>query len=56
MVEKEYDGKNAKLGQEQVIEFDSDYISIDVPLEGVIKEEGWKIRPLGRPVVSVVIS
>ena len=48
---KEYAGKNAKLGLEQLIEFDSDSITIDIPVKGIKIEEGWRILPLYRPVV-----
>ena len=46
-----YEGKGAILGLQQPMEFESDTISLDIPLEG-IAIKGWKITPLMRPVVS----
>ena len=42
----------ARQDLEQVIEFDHNSITIDIPMEGVTIKEGWRIRPLYRPVVS----
>ena len=51
VIEKEYIKKRAHSGPEQNIEFESDMITLDIPLKGrTIK--GWKITPLIRPVVS----
>ena len=50
-VKDEYIKQGALPGPHQVVEFESDAITLDIPLEGkTIK--GWKITPLIRPVVS----
>ena len=46
-----YEEKGAILGLQQPVEFESDTISLDIPLEG-LSIKGWKITPLMRPVVS----
>ena len=46
-----YEEKGAILGLQQPVEFESDTISLDIPLEG-IAIKGWEITPLMRPVVS----
>ena len=46
-----YEGKGAILGLQQPVEFESDSIALDIPMEG-IAINGWKITPLMRPVVS----
>ena len=46
-----YDRTDAVLGLQQPVEFESDAISLDIPMEG-ITIKGWKITPLMRPVVS----
>lgn len=51
MVNEEYKRKGARPGPHQVIEFESDMITLDIPMEG-ITTDGWKITPLMRPVVS----
>ena len=43
--------KNALPGPDQNVEFESDMISLDIPMEG-LSIKGWKITPLIRPVVS----
>ena len=53
VVEKEYfRKKQAKLGPAQPVQFESEQIELDIPLEGVKLEEGWVITPLTAPVVS----
>ena len=42
---------NALLDLEQVVEFADNFITVDIPMDGVTKE-GWRICPLFRPVVS----
>ena len=51
VVKQEYKDEKAVLGLHQLVEFESDAISLDIPLEG-ITIKGWKITPLIRPVVS----
>ena len=51
IVKEEYGNGKALLGLRQIIEFESDEVTLDIPMEGVISK-GWKITPLMRPVVS----
>ena len=51
VVEEEYTKKNALPGPDQNVEFESEAISLDIPMVG-IAIKGWKITPLIRPVVS----
>ena len=51
-VKKEYEGKRAVLGHHQPLEFESDEITLDIPMEG-ITIKGWEITPLVPPVVSL---
>ena len=50
-IEDEYSKKGVLPGPHQVVEFEADTISLDIPMEG-ITIKGWKITPLMRPVVS----
>ena len=51
VVKQEYKDEKAVLGLRQLVEFESEAISLDIPMEG-ISIKGWKITPLIRPVVS----
>ena len=51
VVEEEYSKKHAHSGPDQSVEFESDMISLDIPMEGILIKS-WKITPLIRPVVS----
>ena len=54
MVKKEYDREQrGAFGPKQLVEFESDAITLDVPMEG-ISPNGWTITPLTHPVVSSV--
>ena len=48
---KKYEKEGAILGVHQLIEFEADAISLDIPMDG-LSIQGWKITPLMRPVVS----
>ena len=48
---EEYEKKGAVLGLHQPVDFESDMITLDIPMEGV-SISGWKIIPLVHPVVS----
>ena len=50
-MKEEYIREGAVRDLHQSIEFESDAISLDIPLEGV-NTKGWKITPLIHPVVS----
>ena len=47
----EYEKKGAVSGPYQPVDFESDTIALDIPIEGVAVSD-WKITPLMRPVVS----
>ena len=47
----EYERKGAICGHHQLVEFESDSITLDIPMEG-LTVKGWKITPLIRPRVS----
>ena len=52
VVKKEYSPqRGAHEGPEYRIEFESDRITLDIPIEGIVLPEGWKIIPLITPVV-----
>ena len=42
---------NAQRGFEQIVEIESNKITLDIPDDGVTTQAGWKISPLGPPVV-----
>ena len=42
---------DAQRVYEQIVEIESNSIALDVPEDGVTTQEGWKISPLGPPVV-----
>ena len=52
-MKKTYEERNAELHYDQIIQFESESITVDIPLEGVTVEGGWKIKPQGRPVVRL---
>ena len=51
VVKEEYNKKGAVLGLHQPVDFESENITLDIPMEG-ITIDGWEISPLVRPVVS----
>ena len=53
VVKEEYKKYNALLGLRQLVEFESDAVMLDIPIQG-IAVKGWKITPLIRPVVSLI--
>ena len=50
-MKEEYQKKQAQSGHTQPIDFESDQITLDIPMTGVTSN-GWKISPLFPPVVS----
>ena len=52
-MKKAYEKDKALLGLHQVVEFESDAVMLDIPMEG-ITAKGWRITPLIRPVVSLM--
>ena len=56
-VEKNYRQKERAIsGPDQLIDFEADRIRLDIPEEGAILKEGWKLTPLFTPVVSTLES
>ena len=51
IVQQQYTASGATSGPYLPVEFESDSISLEVPSEGVILENGWRIVPLFSPVV-----
>ena len=51
MVKKEYGRKQALPGHTQSVEFESDKITLSIPMEGT-SSAGWTISPLFPPVVT----
>ena len=47
--------KNAKEGPDLQLCFESDVISLDIPVEGTTVCGGWKLEPLTKPRVSALI-
>ena len=39
-------------GPDQIIEFDSNKIKLDIPLDGAVLKEGWTITPTATLTVS----
>ena len=52
-MKQEYSG--ALPGPDQLVDFESDQIEMDIPFEGVPVQGGWTITPLAAPVVSVCV-
>ena len=53
VVKEEYAQKQALLGHTQPVEFASDKITLNIPMEGTFSA-GWTISPLFPPVVSTM--
>ena len=51
MVKGEYEKKGAISGPYQPVDFESDTIALDIPLEGITIND-WNLTPLTRPIVS----
>ncbi len=45
-VSEEYSSKKAILGVDQIVEFEEDRITLDIPRDGAAVMEGWKITPM----------
>lgn len=56
VVNKKYWRHKAVLGSKLSIKFESEYIILDISLEGITLESGWKITPLRAPIVSACDS
>ena len=47
----DYEKKHGLSGADQLVEFESTKISLDIPQEGITLDGGWKITPQIAPVV-----
>ena len=56
IVQQQYTARGATSGPHLPVEFESDSISLEVPSEEVMLENGWKIFPLFHPVVRKLIA
>ena len=56
-IEINYREKGAlrRVGPHQPAKFETDAITLDIPMEG-LSIQGWKITPLMRPVVSFCVT
>ena len=50
----EYDKKNAELDSDSIFEFESESITIDVPLAGITVDGGWNLVPNTVPTVIIL--
>ena len=46
-----YEKERGSSGADQLVEFESNEISLNIPLEGITLDQGWKITPQIRPIV-----
>lgn len=51
IVKEDYSNMGVEPHSEMVIEFESDRITVNIPMAGIVIEGGWRIRPLAPPVV-----
>ena len=42
---------HAQVDFEQIVEIESNEVALDIPDDGITTQAGWKISPLGPPVV-----
>ncbi len=50
---EEYLSKRAVLGLNLCIDFEEDRVRLDIPMEGMVIKDGWKLTPLFFPTVSI---
>ena len=55
VVQQHYTAMGVTIGLDLPVEFESDSISLKLPPEGVMLENGWRITPLTPPVVRKFI-
>ena len=53
-VEKEYAGRASDDHLSLAVEFQKDTITLMVPVDGEVLENGWEITPLTPPTVSLL--
>ena len=54
-VNQEYTARGCTIGPSLSVEFESDSISLELPSEEVILENGWRIVPMFSPIVRNLI-
>ena len=42
---------HAQVDFEQIVEIEPNEVALDIPYDGITTQAGWKISPLGPPVV-----
>ena len=52
-MKKDYKKKKAVAGTDQLVEFESNEIKLDIPNEGTSVKGGWIITPQMAPVVRI---
>ena len=50
-MEQDYEKKSAEKDFDQIVEIESNCITLDIPDDGITTKEGWEILPLCPPVV-----
>ena len=50
-MQNHYESKGGIEGPDLLIEFESNEIKLDIPMEGITIDGGWKITPHMNPVV-----
>ena len=53
-VKEEYERKGAILDLQKLVDFESDAITLDIPVEGIIVKD-WEVTPKFLPVVSFCV-
>ena len=56
-INEQYLKRGFEFTTDQEIEFESDRITLDIPLNGLVTmNKGWKIVPLNPPLVYIIIT
>ena len=53
-VDAKYTEVAARLGPDQEVTFEQDQITLDIPKEGLVLQNGWTITPHTYPGVSLL--
>ena len=53
-IDAKYAEVGARVGPDQVVIFEEEEITLDIPEEGIVLENGWTISPYTLPRVSTV--
>ena len=54
-MQNHYESKGAIEGPDLLFEFESNKIELDIPMEGITIDGGWKINPHMNPVVYIIV-